>query len=484
MGSSAVTGRPAQRFATRPRILGFCRPYLTADFAANLAPVADEFEIEFLTDGYSPGTRDTRAAFYANLRTRAVCPELDAQTQADVMGRCRLLRNLPPATASGLMHAMALTLASELDRFRPDVVLCHMVDEYVTHLLAILAVRRGVPFIGYAHSYFPGLLQVTQHAHGRPVEARTVPDDEVGRVLETIKQRTYRQNYQQRPTYSLARHLWGLLRYRIKLAVFGVKSVIERDRWNMHYSITPYVVERRRLRDFPRQSDFAADWAADLRALQARGGKRVLYMPLAYFPESTLDYWILDKRILRYEALTLEMLRTLARDFIVVAKEHLHMMGARDVAFYKALREIPGVVSVHPLEYSNDVLAAADAVLLGAGSVGVEATLRDKPVFSYSDSSYWFAASGATFLRLDEVERWSSRIAQALVSYRPLDERAKHEFLRSCLSSTVRPRAGGRRWPLIEVEDLRVLLRIAVGMRTTDDRDEALPLVNSARVGA
>src|SRR4029453_18358170 len=76
MGSSAVTGRPAQRFATRPRILGFCRPYLTADFAANLAPVADEFEIEFLTDGYSPGTRDTRAAFYANLRTRAVCPEL------------------------------------------------------------------------------------------------------------------------------------------------------------------------------------------------------------------------------------------------------------------------------------------------------------------------------------------------------------------------------------------------------------------------
>jgi len=252
----------------------------------------------------------------------------------------------------------------------------------------------------------------------------------------------------------------------------------------MHYSITPYVVERRRLRDFPQASDFAADWAADLRALLSRSGKRVLYVPLAYFPESTLDYWILDKRILRYEALTLEMLRTLARDFIVVAKEHLHMMGARDVAFYTALREIPDVVSVHPLEYSNDVLAAADAVLLGAGSVGVEATLRDKPVFSYSDSSYWFAASGATYLRLDEVERWSTRIAQVLGSYRPLDERAKREFLRTCLSSTVRPCAGGRRWPLIEVADLHALLRIAVDMSTVDSRDEALPLVNSARAGA
>ncbi|HEY7639571.1 MAG TPA: hypothetical protein VH814_07590 [Steroidobacteraceae bacterium] len=473
----------AAQAATKPRILSFCRPYLTADFCANLAPVSAEFEIAFLTDGRSPGTPDTRAQFYDNLRHERRCAELDAAAQADVMARCRLLRNLPPATATGLMHAMAVTLAAELDRFQPDVVLCHMVDEYVTHLLAILAARRGVPFIGYAHSYFPGLLQITQHAHGRPVEARAVPDEEVARVLETIRQRTFRQNYQQRPTYSLRRHLWGLLRYRIKLAAFGVKSVLERDPWNMHYSITPYVVERRRLRDFPRPSDFAADWAADLRALQAGSGKRVLYVPLAYFPESTLDYWILDKRILRYEAVTLEMLRTLARDFIVVAKEHLHMMGARDVAFYAALRAIPGVVSVHPLEYSNDVLAAADAVLLGAGSVGVEATLRDKPVFSYSDSSYWFAASRATFLRLDEIERWSSRIAQVLGAYRPLDERAKREFLRTCLSSTVRPRAGGRRWPLIEIEDLRALLRIALS-RTDEARGPAVPRVTSARVGA
>src|SRR5688500_19087232 len=108
--------------AAKPRILSFCRPYLVADFRANFAAVADELELDFLTDGRAPGTRDTRARFYENLRNERRCVELDAATEAEVLARCRLLRNLPAATARALMHAMALVLAHELDRFRPGAV--------------------------------------------------------------------------------------------------------------------------------------------------------------------------------------------------------------------------------------------------------------------------------------------------------------------------------------------------------------------------
>jgi len=31
----------------------------------------------------------------------------------------------------------------------------------VTHLLSLLAERRGIPYIGYAHSFFPGRIQLT-----------------------------------------------------------------------------------------------------------------------------------------------------------------------------------------------------------------------------------------------------------------------------------------------------------------------------------
>jgi hypothetical protein len=306
------------------------------------------------------------------------------------------------------------------------------------------------------------LLQLTQYAHGGAFDVREPPDAEVGRVLDAISQRVFRQNYMQRSSYTLARHLYGLARYRVKLAVFRAKSVLEHDPWNLHYTITPFVVERRRLRDFPRAEDFAADWSNELRELVARTGRPVVYLPLAYFPESTIDYWVRDTRILRYEDLTIEMIRTLARDYVVVVKEHLHMMGCRDSAFYRRLRAEAHVVSVHPHEYSNDVLAASNAVVLGAGSVGVEATIRDKPVLSYCDSSYWFAASEATALTLDDLSSWPAKVAHALRTHAPSSDAAKHRFIGHCLRSTVRPRPGGRRWPLMDVDDLRIVLRTAV----------------------
>ena len=445
----------------KPRVLSFCRPYLTADFHSNFAPLAGEFDFEFLTDGRSPGTPDTRARFYAALRSGRRCDELDEATQADVMMRCRLLRNLPEQTARRLLHAMAHVLGGVLDRWQPQVIMCHQVDEYVTHLLSLLGARRGILFVGYARSYFPGLIQVMRQAHGEGLPLREPGDAEVDNVLNVIAQPLFRQDYSQRANYSLARHIKGLARYRVKQVVFGAKALLEQDPWNLHYAITPYVVERRRLRDFPRPGDFAADWVAQLGRLSAADGRRVVYIPLAYFPESTIDYWVRDTRILRYEEMTLAMARALAQRYIVVVKEHRHMMGGRDTTFYRRLRDEPGVVSVHPMEHSNQVLAAADAVIVGAGSVGVEAAIRGKPVLSYCDTSYWYAASGASLLSLGELDGWPRRVEDALRAYRQPSERETREFVRACMRSTVRSRDGGRIWPLVDIADLRTLLQTA-----------------------
>jgi len=58
--------------------------------------------------------------------------------------------NLDRGDAERRLHAMAAALQEWLDRLNPEAVICHMVDEYVTHLLSLLAQRRGIPFIGYA----------------------------------------------------------------------------------------------------------------------------------------------------------------------------------------------------------------------------------------------------------------------------------------------------------------------------------------------
>jgi len=217
------------------------------------------------------------------------------------------------------------------------------------------------------------------------------------------------------------------------------------------------------MRDFPFASYFHGNWAKTVEHLgDQRPGSPVVYLPLSYFPESTIDYWIGNKKAIAYEPLVLEMIRELARDNIVIVKEHLHMMGARRASFLKSLKEIPGCVSVHPRELSNEVVALADAVLLGSGSPGIEATIRGKPVFTFCNTSYWYRPSGATFLDLDQIDQWSGQIRAVLAAFEKPTAGELLAFIKGCLKSSTRVAPGIRIWPLLQPDDLRAVLDSAI----------------------
>lgn len=459
----------------RPTILVFCRPYFIANYRENIRPVEADYDFRFLTDGASPGTRDTRAAFYAALDRGSRSAEVSPAEEADIIARCRMLRNIDPAMAGRLVHAMATALAEEIDRARPAGILSQMVDEYVTHLLWLLAAKRKIGFVGYCGSYFPHHAMLLADAYGRPFECREPGDEEVDAVLAEISARAFRQNYNQRDTYRWSTHLFCLARYRVKQLWFAIQSRRHRDPWNVHYAMTPFIVERRRLGDFPRADYYHDDWTGELARLRReRPDAPVVYLPLGYFPESTIDYWIGDKRALDYESLVTEMASTLAKDCVVIIKEHLHMMGSRGAAFTKALKAIPGAVSVHPMEFSNDAVAAADAIVLGGGSVGVEATVRGKPVFSFCDTSYWFAPSGATWLDLGAIATWSALIRERIAAFTPPDRQKVRAFVRACLRANARRRSDEPLWPIMREDDLRAILdRLAAPVIPIATRDVA-----------
>ena len=449
--------------ARQPRVLVFCRPYLLRDFRENVASLSGDYDFRFLTDGRSPGAAETRKRFYARLGTANRCSGFTAEQEIDVMSRCRYLRNLPHEQALNMVRAMSSVLSEELDTFRPDAVLSHMVDDYVTHLLAELSRLRGIVYVGYAYSYFPGKIQVTRFGGGLPHDLREPKDEEVRRTLEDISSRTFRQNYLQKDTYSHLRHLKAMLRYRVKQVVFALRALAENDPLHMHYGCLPYVVERRRWRDFPRSSDFHGDWREKVRLDSPLSSDRpIIYFPLAYFPEATTDYWINDRRFLDYENTVLKICGSLGAHFRVAVKEHLHMLGGRSPVFYRKLRDTPGVISVPPLEFSNDVLGMCDIALMGAGSVGVEAFIRGKPIASTCNRSYWFSAARATGADMDELDDWPDILRQAIRSYVEPTEEERFEFLRQCLRSTMRTLRAGRRWPICEPEDLKLALNAAM----------------------
>ena len=443
----------------QPQVLVFTRPYLIEDFKSNIAPLAGSFQFHLLVDGECPGVNDTRKRFYERLGKAPRPAGFTAEDELDVLSRCRYLRNLPRPRATDMLRAMASVFAEELDNSRAEVVLSIMVDDYTTHLLSELAKRRGIRFVGYAYSYFPERSQATLYGYGAPYNLREPADEEVAKTLELISQRAFRQNYLQKDTYTRGRHVAAMLRYRAKQVVFRYKGWSQSDPLNIHYGCLPFVVERRHWRDFPSSSDFHGDWRQRLEAAGRAGDRPIIYFPLGYFPEATIDYWIEDKRFLDYENTVLQICAALGRDCHLVVKEHLHMLGGRNTRFYRKIRDTPGVISVPPLEFSNDVLQLSQLVLMGAGSIGVEAFIRGKAIASFCDRSYWFEPARAAAVNMAELQHWPQIMARAIQQYVAPSADERFEFIRQCLRSTMRVQRPGLRWPICEPADLEQALR-------------------------
>jgi hypothetical protein len=451
--------------AAKPTIFIFCRPYLVEEFRANFAPLNGEFTFKFMTDGKCSGTSDTRHDFYKNMAAGTRCEELSGDEIEDVRDRCRLLREIDRDKSLAMIHAMALCLAQQLDGVKPDVIVSHLIDEYILHLLSILAAHRGIKTIAYCGSYFSGRALVVSDSLGSPLNARTVSDEEVASSLEAISPATFRQNYRQITNYSFSKHVKLVLKYWTKPLYYKIKGFLERDRMNMHYMMVPYWGDRRYFSYFPHAAEFE-NWSDVRNTLASKVDGPVIYIPLSYIPEATTNYWICNRKAINYEEKTIDIARELgASGLTVLIKEHAHMMGIRNPNFYRNLRKLGNIKLIHPEENSNAILADADAMLIGSGSGGVEATIRDKPVLTYCDTSYWFKPSGATFLDLDKISTWPALIRATLELYVPKSKDQKFEFIRQCLQSTVRSRPGTGIFPFMQVDDMRGILLKALASR-------------------
>lgn len=440
------------------RILLFCRPYLVPDFRANFEPLSADYDFFLLTDGKGNGDGDTREAFYRHLKAPSRPSILTREETEDCILRCRLLRNLQRQDAERRVGAMAAALDEWYTRLQPKLTVSHAVDDYVTHLLSILARKRNILYLAYCFSFFPGCAQLLRYENGLPFNGREPESEEIEKVIAAITGSGFRQNYSQLSSrYSFRTHVFRVLRYLAKRAYFTARGILERDPLHVHYVITEFIAERRHLADYPPSSIFDEDWRGKL-----SGSDYAIYFPLGYFPESTIDYWTLNTSIIEYENKVVQMVAALSRNYRLLIKEHPHMVGIRSPDFYEKLRAFDNATLIGPFEYSSEVMRQCDAIVLGGGSGGVEAVLADVPVFTYCDTIYWFRPSRAHFLDLNQIEAWPDVISDGLRQARPLSDDEKRRFIGDCLASTLSVRPGSKRWPLTDTAQTHKAIELAL----------------------
>ncbi len=427
------------------------------------APLSNAFDIRFLTDGRGR-TPNTVNAFYKAYGKRALCEELlDDEVITDIIDRCRLARRLNREEAERRVHAIGSVYADVLDRLNPSVIFSNPVDDYTYGTLCYLARQRNIPYVVHFPAYFPGWSSISEYEHGAPVVLRKPLEEEIDAALDQVSAETYRADYDLRLNLSPMNHLRAVTRYRVKQVYHGLRKLIERDPLSAYYNQTPYVGDRRKLSWYPRDEWFDHNWQSGLaRKKQDYPDLPIVYCPLSFYPEMSTSYWVKNRRIVDYESAMLDIMRALEGHATLVVKEHIHMLGIRNPAFYAALNKMEHVVNVPPPAFSNSVVDASDIVLLGAGSVGIEATLRGKPVLSYSNTCYWHQASRAAFLDLDRLDTLPEKINQTIDDFTPMSREERRDFVRFCLSATGRVSGPGKCWHNVAPSDLESLFRLKI----------------------
>ena len=115
-------------------------------------------------------------------------------------------------------------------------------------------------------------------------------------------------------------------------------------------------------------------------------GERYAFFALHLEPEAALS--VNGQHCLNQLALIEKIARQLPAGCRLYIKEHPTMVGWRSHNFYRSINKIPNVRNIDPRYTSIKLVEDAHCILTVNGTVGWEATLRQKPVVTFGYSFY------------------------------------------------------------------------------------------------
>ncbi len=332
-------------------------------------------------------------AYYINLRTKesGVTSSEEGVDFEDIIKRCRLLRSLPHSEAMLHVLSMKKAVSDVFDAVKPDLVISETIDQFLMDLIYFESLKRGIPFVGLVISFVNGYYRVT--ARGEYNHLRNVPDKEVQSVIQKLEQKSYKPKFVTQSDGNFkAAAIDRWFKNALRIPYFFMKRLFTGETYNYHYWASQ-LTALNNFNLYPTMQLGLKSW----KQVIGSSNKPLVYIPLQFFPEATIDYWCEDLEMIEYEDRLIDYVQKLSLDFQILIKEHPNVIGIRNSSLYRKLSKIEGVVICPTYEDSNYIVDLCDAVLVWTGSVGFEAALRSKPVITVCNPYY---AIGDQFLRL------------------------------------------------------------------------------------
>jgi hypothetical protein len=370
-------------------------------------------------------------AFYKYFKNGNARHNLSVDDLEQITKRCPLLMTLPPEQARRMAIAMHASIEEAFDAARPDYIFSLSVDNYITDLLCRIALKRNAQPVMIINSPVDNRTRISRYGEFNKV--RDPGEEEVEQVLEWLLDDENRCLY----LFDFYRMTWAKhvkeygLRFAKDLAFRAFKRY-HRDPLNYRFSVgsAKFGYGKIKLSNYRFKSYDDVDWSDRLAAAK----RPTIYMPLPQTPEATTTYWLKDLRYMDFNPFLLDACQTLARDYDLVIKDHWVMPGVRPWRFYRDLKSIPGLILVPAEVNSRDIYRRVNAILVGSGTSGIEAALRDRLVINLSEPYYFVKGSFLVLSGPDDIERLPNLIA----SMRPVFSREQQKtIVRRVLEGTI-----------------------------------------------
>ena len=302
----------------------------------------------------------------------------------DIIIRCRALRSISYEESKQLIWVVAKFF---LDYFNKNpslkVIVSLIVDNYVMDIMERFCKHFNIEIIQLIGFFVPGYIRFTDR-FGVGIPVRLVSENEVdsvynrlvtkqkshmaisqSRALKNIFQDYLSYRYRYFFRYLIGYKLKGNLSYEYRFSkVFkGFHSLLK-------YNVLKFFDDIIDIKESP---------------------SKLIFIPLHFHPEATVDYWSDKKEHADYVN---SLLKTIAMckslGLKVIFKEHPNYYLRRSPNFYSKIKSSKNCYLLNPFVSTQDVFEISDNICVYTGSAGFEAIMLDKKVYTVSENYYSF----------------------------------------------------------------------------------------------
>jgi hypothetical protein len=360
-------------------------------------------DVAVLSDIRGDGDISLPDRFYRHLRhsdcVAAAVAKFGRDGVDDIIARCRTLRDLNRTLAHRMIGAMALSVDSVYSEWQPTFILSPTIDRYVFDVMARVAESRGIRYLEMTTSLVPDHFLFMRRGCMIPLREPNKADfRQYQPILSNLE---WAPSYVDQAYKFTAINYWkNILHFHFRGHLMNLLRWVTRDPLNVRYlEALPWRGHRAGFRDQQTLSSHDPEW---LKGLKSTPEEKRVFLGLQVYPESSIDYWIRDRRLIEHDNALLTIVRVLAKaGYRIFIKDHPNQFGFR---LYSQMQMLASENSTTLVPYNVPgalLISECKYTLTFTGTIGFQAAMAGKNPIVVDP---YYAVDSSLFIKIPDFD--------------------------------------------------------------------------------